>query len=154
MENNQPVSAPQISDTQSKLVDNSTQADLPTEYTEANYKIKGPIPPHTRIHSDGKTALHLCTEKGHASIVRYILDSGAKTDTVDASGLTSLHYAAINGHLDVTAILLEAGADIDALDPRGWSALHMAADAGHDGVVRLLVDEGADLDATINKGPI
>lgn len=49
---------------------------------------------------DGSTPLYISAQKGHARVLKRLLDAGAKSDVVrDADGATPLHVAALGGTL-------------------------------------------------------
>jgi Ankyrin repeats (3 copies)/Ankyrin repeat len=97
----------------------------------------------------GKTALHLCAERGNARIIQFLLQCGAEVDALDSRGRTALHYAARNSDAEIVVKLLESGADTEIIDCEGLSPLHAAADVGCEEVIRLLTLEGVDLNAGI-----
>ncbi|EFR01355.1 GA-binding protein beta chain [Nannizzia gypsea CBS 118893] len=105
------------------------------------------IPPHTGQgnNSDGKIALHLSAERGHASTVRCLIEYGSDISAQDHSGATALHYAAKMGHTSAITALLDNGADGNIKDFQGRTPLHMAAESGHEHAVRLLAESGADV---------
>jgi len=49
---------------------------------------------------DGVTPLHLAAARGHAHLVTWLVDHGAKF-LIDRMGGTALHFAAANGKLEV-----------------------------------------------------
>jgi len=49
--------------------------------------------------------------RGHADVVKVLLESGADPDAKNNGGHTPLHAAAYRGHLNVASLLLEHGAD-------------------------------------------
>ncbi|KAF5859549.1 Ankyrin repeat domain-containing protein 44 [Aspergillus alliaceus] len=100
--------------------------------------------------SEGKMTLHICAEKGHANLIRFLLNYGAEIDATDYIGRTALHYAALQGHTESVSALLEQGADTELTDEFGFTPLHIAVERGYEAVVRMLVREGADLNARIN----
>ncbi|KOC09055.1 hypothetical protein AFLA70_189g002451 [Aspergillus flavus AF70] len=100
-------------------------------------------------YSEGKTTLHICAEKGHTNVLRFLLDHGAELDATDFAGRTALHYATTRGHTDSVSVLLEQGADTELADEFGRTPLHVAVELGYEAVVRLLVREGADPNARI-----
>ncbi|PGH07167.1 hypothetical protein GX51_01954 [Blastomyces parvus] len=108
---------------------------------------------HNRSQSDteGKMALHLSAENGHANIVRCLLDFGSEIDRPDGSGATALHYAAATGNVDVISILLERGADGNITDIQGRTALHIAAERGHETAVKILIQSGVSVDIQIQR---
>jgi hypothetical protein len=59
----------------------------------------------------GTLPIHEASIKGHAEIVKLLLDSGCSFDKPNYEGDTPLIDAVENGHLDVVMMLLEAGAN-------------------------------------------
>ncbi|MFZ2949500.1 MAG: ankyrin repeat domain-containing protein, partial [Desulfuromonadaceae bacterium] len=94
----------------------------------------------------GANALALASEKGHAAVVRTLLESGANPDTRDARGLTILMAAANAGNLDLVRVALRKHADVALTDRDGATALFFAATPE---VARELVLAGSDLKATV-----
>lgn len=99
--------------------------------------------------------LHYAAQVGSASLVKFLLNSGALVDqpcNPDTCGMfngwTSLHFAADAGHLEVVQILLEHSATVDALNSNGDTALAVAAERGQWDVCRWLVAAGANIHAT------
>lgn len=102
------------------------------------------------------TPLHLAADRGHAGIVRALLEAGAHPDARIGGGpppwdRSPLHLAAAGGHLEVVRLLLDAGADTHLHDlhdlERGvrHTARSLAAERGHVEVARLLADAGAEM---------
>ncbi len=58
--------------------------------------------------TDGWTPLHVACEKGHASVVRLLLERGADVNARDGKGRTALVLAGQQGHKDVVRLLVEA----------------------------------------------
>jgi ankyrin repeat protein len=88
---------------------------------------------------DGLTSLHLACWKGHASIIRLLLDRGAHVGVRTAKGETALHLAGMHGKEPVVRLLLDKGADMGARTDEGSrTALQLASDKGHAAVARLL----------------
>ena len=85
---------------------------------------------------NGLAPLHYAASKGHARIVKALLESGATVDMrmATAGGLTALDLAASKGHLQVVRTLLQGGAaDTDGL------AQQLASSRGYEEVVRTLL---------------
>ena len=89
----------------------------------------------------GKTALHVAAERGHAGVVRTMLEGVGDDEaarqlarTPSSIGLTALHLAAIFGHADAVRALLEGVGDGEAARQLarvpsfgGFTALQLAA---------------------------
>lgn len=95
---------------------------------------------------NGFTPLMLAADKGHAHVVRILLNRGADWVAVNEDGAAALHIATRDGNLPVTKVLVEAGANVEAVmsTALGSMPLHLAADGGHSEVTRLLIEGGAD----------
>jgi ankyrin repeat protein len=114
------------------------------------------------IESYSGTALSAACEANDQSVVKFLLESGARIDTAaltsasshghaeivklllakgaDVNNSRALIEAAGSGHTDVVAVLSGAGADINAKDS---GALLVALEAGHEEMVALLETKGA-----------
>jgi ankyrin repeat protein len=109
----------------------------------------------------------LAASFGHVSIVRALLDAGARVDATSTNGNTALICAAsyntstcplppsiapaptdLHAGTEIVRMLLAAGASVKAADKRGCTALSWAATYGHSDVVPALVDAGADVNVT------
>ena len=73
--------------------------------------------------ANGKTLLHIAANAGDAAFVRYLLDHGAKVDTLDNGGNAPLDDAE---GADVEMMLLDAGADPTHKPDSGYSAAENA----------------------------
>jgi ankyrin repeat protein len=69
--------------------------------------------PNFTQSNEGMTALHVAVRSQNSTLVRYLLDHGARTDVVDASGRTPLDV--LNG---VPALPPHVNADAEGLIPR------------------------------------
>jgi ankyrin repeat protein len=102
----------------------------------------------------GRTALEVAAGRGHADVVRRLLDAGADREqrAGEYEESTPLCLAAIRGHTAVVAALLDAGAPTGAQGRMGYVPLVLAATAGNAGypaTVDLLLDRGADVNAVM-----
>lgn len=96
-----------------------------------------------RAEPNTYTPLCFAADRGHAALVRLLLDAGARDVQGDAS---ATHFAAMQGHNDVLRMLLDAGSDVNSrgYNGDGDTPLHAAAQAGNAAGVRILLDAGAD----------
>ena len=62
----------------------------------------------------GQTALHLASKKGHATVVRILLERGANVDVSNNLGMRPIHFAAERG-MDAVVTML-ASADSSKVD--------------------------------------
>ena len=60
------------------------------------------------------TALLVASERGHASMVDFLLSRGANKEAVNNAGWTALMLAAASRRTDVVALLLRRGTNPDA----------------------------------------
>ena len=95
----------------------------------------------------GQTALGIAATAGHVDMVKYLVEIGAKVNTVDKWVKTALGIAASAGHVDMVKYLVENGAEMNAVDENGQTALRMAASAGHVDIMKYFVENGADVNA-------
>ncbi|KXH39277.1 hypothetical protein CNYM01_04244 [Colletotrichum nymphaeae SA-01] len=89
----------------------------------------------------GWTELHEASRRGHAEVVRFLLQEGNNDQSLaDNRGWTPLHAASLNGHLGVAKVLLEGqGCKENHRDNNGRTPLFYASARGHHAVVKLLV---------------
>ena len=113
--------------------------------------------------SDGKTALHWCCKRGHASIVPLLVNAGADINLGDkkdseqrrsVGGNTPLMYAASTSE-KVTKALLKFGPDVNLTDEAKQSAL-IHAIRGYPknrlAIVESLLKNGARVDQSDHEG--
>lgn len=94
---------------------------------------------------EGGTALMYAAIKGHADVVKALLDAGAdcKAAMSKPPKWTALIGAADQGHAEVVKMLLEKGSEVNAADVYGNTAISGAALKGRTEVVGLLLKAGA-----------
>ncbi|XP_062843981.1 ankyrin repeat domain-containing protein 49 [Trichomycterus rosablanca] len=76
---------------------------------------------------DGYTPLHRAAYSGHASLLSFLLDSGADLHARTADGWTPLHSASRWGHAAVASSLLRRGAEVNAVTEGRLTPLQLAA---------------------------
>lgn len=97
-------------------------------------------------NKDGWTALIWASCKGHAEVVKFLLDNGANPDVQGFDGWSALLWASHNGYAQVAAMLLDRGAGTDIQGESGGTALTRASDKGHVEIVGQLLARGASTD--------
>lgn len=99
----------------------------------------------------GTTPLALAAFRGHAPIVRLLLERGARTDPDRPFVYDALHWAADQGHSEIVDLLVAAGATVDRY--RGDDAsLILHTTLGMLDLVRVLLRRGADVKAADARG--
>ena len=107
---------------------------------------------NTIVNRIDMTAIMRASGRGHADIVKLLLEKGANVNAKSIHGYTALTAASRNGHADIVKLLIDSGADVNAKEIEGATALMAASWAGHADVVRLLLDNGADVNAEDTQG--
>lgn len=106
-----------------------------------------------RFDKIGTTALIVASRRGHADLVRLLLEHGADVPRWSMA----LHAAAGEGHPVIVQMLLNAGADPNTrgmysdIEPQWSTTLHMAVRSGSVETVRVLL-EHSSTDADILDG--
>ncbi len=96
---------------------------------------------------DGWTALANAAARGHAEMVRVLLENGADASLVmekDGWSGTALEIATGYGYLEVVSLLLPT-TDINKQYKYGDTLLHRATITGQKHVVEYLISKGADV---------
>jgi len=78
--------------------------------------------------ADGKTPLHIASERDHEAVARLLVDWGADVSSADKYGRTPLHIASERGHGAVARLLVDRGADVSSADKYGRTPLHIASE--------------------------
>ena len=69
----------------------------------------------TSALKEGKTSLHLASEKGHLALAEKLLSyENCDIESRTTKKQTPLHLAVLHGKKDVVRLLLDYGADVDA----------------------------------------
>lgn len=100
-----------------------------------------------------KNSLHQAAGKGRLEIVKFLIDKGAKLDSLDKEGNTSLHIVVKGTNIDMMKVLMEKGAEINAKNNEGATPLHTAVRfTCSNKVLELLLEKGADVEAKTAEG--
>ena len=106
-----------------------------------------------RADEQGRTPLLVAArEMAGPSVVRTLLDLGARIDVADRSGWTALELAGWRGSADVVAVLLERGAVFETAGPRGARLLEFAVSGGLTDLFSKMIERGADVNAQLPTG--
>jgi len=96
------------------------------------------------------TSASIAPRRGHAGVVRLLLDHGADPHAREAGdNTTPLHWAAARGDLDTVRALLDAGADVHGigdvheLEVIGWATVFRSPEDIAPDVMALLIERGA-----------
>jgi len=101
----------------------------------------------------GYTDLHLPSESGHLTLVKYLVE-------IDSQGLenqnydheTPLHLAARNGNVYLVNYLNENGCNINSASANGATCLHIGCENGHYTTVAYILKHGAEVTANYSAG--
>ncbi|PNF40482.1 hypothetical protein B7P43_G08187 [Cryptotermes secundus] len=96
--------------------------------------------------------LHIASENGHVSLVRFLLENGAEINMCNWNNSTPLHLACNHGHKECVLMLLEGPACINESNKDGDTPLHVAVRAGNCDIVDILLNRKADLDSCNKYG--
>lgn len=102
---------------------------------------------YINIKANGETALFKAVRKGHVSVVRILLEKGARAECPSKNGTSPLNFAVEtrSGDDDMLKLLLRYGANANESPFRGYYTPLFRAVASCDSVkVKLLLDNGAD----------
>lgn len=94
--------------------------------------------------TDGRTPLHLASQRGQYRVARILIELGADVHTTSTGFNTPLHVAAETGHTSTSRLLIKHRADIHAQNTAGLTPLHLASQRGHLATVKMLIEEGAE----------
>ncbi|XP_026219809.1 LOW QUALITY PROTEIN: ankyrin repeat domain-containing protein 16 [Anabas testudineus] len=90
-------------------------------------------------NNDYKRPLHEAASMGHCACVSYLLQEGAKVDSLKKADWTPLMMACTRRNLDVIQELLCHGANPELRNKDGWNSFHIACREGDPLVVQHLL---------------
>lgn len=106
-----------------------------------------------QLDTNGNTALHIASYKGHVALVVYLLSIGDNVNKLSLRQSSSpLHEACRSSSVKTVDVLLEKGARVAATDRINETPLHKAIREGSVDVVRRLLDAKADTDKPNAEG--
>ena len=95
---------------------------------------------------DGKTGLHISTERLQPGWINLMIDNGADVNAQDDDGDSALMIAAASGFTDGVRLLLYHKANVNLANRRGETPLIRAVQQRDLDIIRLLLAAGADPD--------
>jgi ankyrin repeat protein len=78
-------------------------------------------------------------QSGSISIVKLLLENGAKIEERNDTGQTALHIATLNGNLEMIQVLLKVGINIKVRDNNNITVLHYVARTRDEAISRILI---------------
>jgi Ankyrin repeats (many copies) len=80
----------------------------------------------TTFRGDRSSLLHVAARKGHANMVRILLEYGANVDAKNNLGQTAFHVAMAQDRIKIGYVLLDHGADLSISDVNGKAPFDVA----------------------------
>ena len=112
---------------------------------------------HSKIKSEnnnglyGDTPLDLAAKLGHITMMKVLLDNGAKINGASRE-FTPLHQAILCHQEEAVKLLIKEGADINAKGFEGRRPLHFAVTEGSENIVKLLLEKDVLVNAPALNG--
>ena len=91
---------------------------------------------------DGKTALHIASDKGYINLAKLLILAGANVNAQDFNQNTPLHNASIKDNIDVAKYLISVRADVNAQNSDQDTPLHQASTLP---MTQVLLEHGAHI---------
>ena len=98
-----------------------------------------------------QTPLLLASFGGHADIVLFLIDKGAKIDQPDSFGATPLHMAVLGSQTEIVELLVSKGADVNIKTRNGKIPLQMAFEKDAPDIVEVFIKQGLAVNSSINQ---
>ncbi len=92
----------------------------------------------------GQTALYLAVKAGNESVVRWLIEHGAKTALLTNHKASVLHAAALGRNKEIINLLIDGGLSPDAYDDMGYTPLHWAISREDFTTARFLIEKRAN----------
>ena len=104
-------------------------------------------------NNDGETALHKAVYKSRVSVVKTLLEHGAKTDIKDKDGDTplfagNLSYSDAMDTVQIVDLFLTHGADTEIVSKYGNTLIFFAIEGRNKDLLVMLIKRGANVNAT------
>ncbi|MBO7244304.1 MAG: ankyrin repeat domain-containing protein [Alphaproteobacteria bacterium] len=99
----------------------------------------------------GNSALHVLTDEGCVSGVKFLIEKGATAQVVNGFGDTPLTRACLTGSLELVKLLIDSSY-IDSRRIFNETALHLAARANQGAILHLLLQKKPNLSAKNKRG--
>jgi cytohesin len=100
------------------------------------------------------TPLHHAIRNGQTTVVKALLENGARFDLADKKGMTAIDHAGFAGWTEITKMIVEAEVALvsrgDA-NVRGRKPLHIAAFGGNIAQMKRLLQDGASVNLRDEK---
>ena len=107
---------------------------------------------NSRDISNGRTGLHIATDRRDVVWLVYLLNRGANPNITDNRGVSPLMRASQLGFYEGIDHLITAGARVDAANSTGETPLILAVHRRDTQMMRQLLRAGADPDRADNSG--
>ena len=91
-------------------------------------------------------------QRGHANIVRWLVEAGADPRQLDRNGSTAYHLSCVMGCADVVRYLLDAVMNEAEVNDADGAGLAWAMRQGHEDLARLLRQRGAEAKSLSRSG--
>jgi ankyrin repeat protein len=107
----------------------------------------------SRADDDGRTLLHMASEKGNLEHINWVLNNATiDVNSADNNGETPVMWAVDEGHIDAVKLLSGRGADLSGTN-NGWTLLHFASREGNLEHINWLFDNATiDVNSTNSTG--
>ena len=101
---------------------------------------------------DKNTPLHKAAAKGHGSVVKLLIQSGAALESQNRLSKTPLHEVVLSNNKSILQLFIKSGANVAVKDRSGNTPLHIAVNRQYAGMVKAFLDAGAPIEARNKRG--